>query len=585
MTRSNSLKSSQNREIRGLSRANLEVVVSKKRETFILTALAVTLAAGILTAQPLPVRLYGGNQDDQAHALVEGISTGFCIGGWTRSLGNGSSDAYVVKTDVNGTPQWAVASFGEDDEEIRSMVKTHDNCYVVTGWTESCSTGITNKDVFIAKLDSTGFQLWGYVYGGVQDDEAFSVDMTPDRGFVMTGRTMSFGPLPRPNIFVMKTDSAGMLQWMRTYWMFPNHARDEGRSIAVCPDSGYVVVGRANIFSQVLFDPYILKLDRFGNPTWVYVSNGRLGNDEAYSVTVDPYGYIHAAGLTRSYGSNPGNTDDIFVTQLKLSGQLTWSRTYGWAGGDEQVLDDRSLTVAGAGVALCGPTTSKGPGAPNPNFLIQRLNFAGMPMWVRTHPSPYHPGLQTDIPLPMIRMSNGGFACAGWTDSYSKPSLGGDNFHLATVDQNGDRPVCVEPWEIVVESMPWIEWGIEDSFSRVEHALFPMDFAEVLFDSVCYDSHPQGVRDDGRSALGRSQTIELRAATGAVRLNLARSVHVVVEAYSADGRRLAVLASGRMTAGVHRFSFPAGIPAGPCLVRAIAGKETAILKVVRYSSC
>lgn len=69
------------------------------------------------------------------------------------------------------------------------------------------------------------------------------------------------------------------------------------------------------------------------------------------------------------------------------------------------VLDDRSLiSTPEPALVVCGPTTSVGPGLPNPNILIMKLNYNGGIVWARPHPSAYAPGLLNDVSLSLVRL-------------------------------------------------------------------------------------------------------------------------------------------------------------------------------------
>ncbi len=560
-----------------------EVVMSTRLFVIVVAGLLTLLFVGVAVGQPLPVRLYGGPMSERAYALVEGVDPGFCLAGWTRSFGApGGSDILVTKTDPNGIPQWSRVSFGENDDEAYSMVRTTDQCYTITGWTRSFGPGVPNKNIFVLKLDQAGNQVWGWVYGGMQNDEAYSIVETMDGGYAVTGLTYSFGPAPQPNIFVLKLTAHGMLQWMRVYWMAPNHMEDEGYSIVQTADTGYAVVGRAKTISQAFFNPFVLKLDQRGNIQWLRTVPGEDADDEAYSVAVDLNGDILAGGWTRSFGTSPRNTADMFVSKFDLLGNILWSNSYGWPDGDEQVLDDRSLVgTSDHGSVLCGPTTSVGPGVPNPNFLILKLDPAGLPMWCRSHPSPYDPGLQSDVPLPMIEMRAGGYAVAGWTNSY--PHLGGgDDFHLATLDPMGNRPVCVEPQEPEIESLPWIEWYVEDETCYPELDSIRLEPVVVKFDSICYDTTQTGIRNGAVHPGIPERSLELRTFGSRIELSLARTTIVEVQLFSSDGRQVARIARQQFSAGRHELALPCDIAAGAYLVCATGGGRSASTKVVKF---
>jgi hypothetical protein len=460
-----------------------------QRRVLLLAAFAAVLVVPA-EAQPLPVVIIGDSLNEEATALVEAADSGYCLAGWTQSFGPaGVSNVLVVKTDPMGVPLWAAITIGDGNDEAYSMVRTQDKGYAITGWTESYGVGIPNRNIMVVKLTQAGAMSWGWAYGGPDHDEAYSIWETMDSGFVVAGYTFSYGPQPYPNILVMKLSPAGMFRWGRVYWCAPTHDVDEGLSIIQTPDTGYAVVGRANTIGPGQFDPFILKLSQAGAVQWVQTSPGPPDQDEGHSVALDLQRNILAAGWTRSYGTNPMNKADVFVTQFSLSGIHNWTFTFGWDTDDEYVLDDRSLVATqDSGSAVCGLTASVGPQAPpNPNFLVLKLDGNGALQWARSHPSPADTGLGlSEVALPMIQEGYGGYAIAGWSNSF--PWLGGTldaDFHLLTLDRNGDRPVCVDSQFPETQSMPWLEIMMEDLAFQPSIESMPVVPESVSYHPIC----------------------------------------------------------------------------------------------------
>lgn len=550
--------------------------MKKYRLTVLVAAVAVL---GVAAAQPFPVRLYGDTLDERAEAMVE-AGGGFVLAGWTRSRGPAApafSNILVIRTDAQGIPQWARVSVGGQDDEAYSLVRTRDGGCCLAGFTRSYGIGAPQKNVVLIRLDPQGNTLWGRVYGGLLDDEAFSLVETHEGGFALTGRTWSFGPAPTPNVLLLRTDAAGQLLWLRAYWMFPNHIEDEGWSIVQTPDRGFAVTGRARTVVPNFFNPFVLKLDSTGNRQWLLTVPGTVADDEGRSIAVNGQGNILAAGFTRSFGASPTMGSDIYVAEVNPAGFLQWSRTYGWPGGDEQALGDRSLVAtADGGSAVCGLSTSVGPGLPNANCLLLKLAPNGVPMWCRSHPSAYDPGLGWDVPLAAVEQQAGGYATAGWTNSWPA-RLGRENWMLSTFDAAGNRPVCAEPQSPLSESMPWIEWEAADSLTRPEHDTLVLVPTEVRVDSACFDTSHIGVREaPGRAALPAA----LRVTRGRVWLVVERAGDVRVEVFAPDGRRAGLLFAGRLGAGRHELGLPAGLAAGPWFVRAAGADWNFTAKVV-----
>lgn len=72
-----------------------------------------------------------------------------------------------------------------------SVVETGDGGYALTGRTSSFGAG--GFDSWLVKTDSAGNVQWNQTYGGASDDHAWSVVQTVDGGYALAGSTMSYG--------------------------------------------------------------------------------------------------------------------------------------------------------------------------------------------------------------------------------------------------------------------------------------------------------------------------------------------------------------------------------------------------------
>lgn len=540
---------------------------------------AVLCAVAATASAQQPAMIYGDTLDERALALVEAADSGYCLAGWTRSYGSNApafTNILVIKTDPLGVPQWSLVSVGSNDDEANSMVRALDGGYALCGWTRSYGPGTPNANVLVAKLSAAGVLQWARALGGAADDRAFSIVQTRDSGYAVVGYTYAYGPPPYPNILVLKLDPSGLAQWARAYWCNPHVGEDEGYSIVQTFDGGYAVAGRAKILAPGNFDAFVLKIDAQGNVLWMNFVPG-ADEDEAYSVAQDMQMNVMAAGWTRSYGTNPSVTTDIFVMQCAPSGIPIWQFTYGWPGGDEQTLDDRSLVATlDGGSALCGSTTSVGPGAPNPNFLLLKLNAVGSIQWAYSHPSQNYPGPGSDVPYPLIQGAVGGYAAAGWTNSFG--FLGREDFQFATFSQNGSRVICTDSQLPIPDSFPVDGGRMLDTVFSVGWDALPLEPETVRYHAIC-DTWV-GVRE---ARPGRAQSLHglLLAAGEGISFQLAQAADVDIRMYAADGRRTAVLVRGRLEAGVHRLPLPFSAAPGVYIVNGRVGDKLLLVKVLK----
>jgi hypothetical protein len=63
--------------------------------------------------------------------------------------------------------------------------------------------------VWIFKIEESGTMLWERTYGGPLSDGARSVDPTPDGGYIVGARTLSYGN--GGDFWILKVDDEGRL--------------------------------------------------------------------------------------------------------------------------------------------------------------------------------------------------------------------------------------------------------------------------------------------------------------------------------------------------------------------------------------
>jgi hypothetical protein len=137
---------------------------------------------------------------------VEEASDGGYVAAGSTSSPDGAVDAYVVKTDSSGQPLWERALGGAGPNRFGTIVPTADGGFTLAGETRSAT--LVDYDAYLVRLDGTGNVLWERQFGGSGDDTADDLQPALDGGWVMAGRTGSFGAASGDG-YLVKTDSAG----------------------------------------------------------------------------------------------------------------------------------------------------------------------------------------------------------------------------------------------------------------------------------------------------------------------------------------------------------------------------------------
>lgn len=292
----------------------------------------VTMVAFIQAQTPLVEweKNFGGSEVDKGYDIKQMQDKGYIIVGETYSFGDDEfGDVYLIKTDSSGNLKWEKTFGGHSEfwgEDWGSSVQqTQDKGCIITGSTQSFNDTIY-RDVYLIKTDSSGNLQWQKTFGGIYEDVGNSVQQTIDKGYIITGCTQSFNDSIEGDVYLIKTDSLGNLQWQKT---FGGSGEDAGFSIQQTNDKGYIVIGKKEI-SDISY-AYLIKTDSLGNYKWEKTFGGCESKCGTYSglQTVDK-GYI-ITGLTVQ--GNQKYTD-VYLLKTDSLGNIQWEKTFGGNKGD-----------------------------------------------------------------------------------------------------------------------------------------------------------------------------------------------------------------------------------------------------------
>ena len=322
---------------------------------------------------------------------------------------------------AQSSSEWTATLGGEGDEFAHGVALTGDGGFVVAGETRSYGSG--SQDGWLVKLNSEGDEQWSQTFGGAESDIVYAVYATSDGGFVLAGETHSSedASSSSSDFWLIKADSGGNQLWERSYGSseVTGFARtrksDVARAVRQTSGGGFVMVGSSTGIKGTA--PRIVRTDARGNELWSSTFDDIPGA-VAYDVLVTPSGFV-LAGSSASEKSG----SQAFLVRTNATGSPQWTRYFGGSYNDEA----RSLVrTLDGGFALGGFTWSAGAG--QSDFWLVKADGTGDQVWERTFG-----GVLRDAAHSLLRTSDGGFALAGWSESFR----GGDRFWVVKTDVDG----------------------------------------------------------------------------------------------------------------------------------------------------
>ena len=426
--------------------------------SFSLTSVSTPSAYAWSSAQAT-VSVFGGATSDVGYSIaVDSLGNVYTTGSFngtvdfdpgagvaelTSAGGNASNDIFVSKLDSSGNFVWAKGLGGTSgDDGFGIAVDSSGNVYTTGSFigtadfdpaaetTNLISAGVSERNIFVSKLDSLGNFVWAKGLGGTGADVGRIIAVDSSGNVYTTGyffSTADFDPgagttnlisAGGAEAFVSKLDSSGNFVWAKG---LGGNSTDEGYSIAL--DSSGNVYTTGYFRDTADFDPgagvaaltsasagvneiFVSKLNSSGNFVWAKGLGGTAA-DVGRSIAVDSSGNVYTTGyfigtadfdpgagvanLTSASGS--GGTDrDVFVSKLNSSGNFVWAKGLGGTAADESnsIAVDSSGNVYTTGSFNGTVDFDPGTGVENltsaggSDGFISKLDSSGNYVWAKS---------------------------------------------------------------------------------------------------------------------------------------------------------------------------------------------------------
>jgi len=280
-------------------------------------------------------------------------------------IGVANDQFIVTKYTASGTLAWVKVSSGTSVAAGNGIaLDSQGNIFITGSFSRSLDfagarvvSGDT-RDVFVAKLSSSGNALWMARAGGEFHDEGRAIALDPVGNCYVTGIFQSdakFGDqnltsetdqngIPTTDVFVAKYGSDGTVFWAKRL-----SGRDASGSATDDFGNGVAVDKAGNAYIAGSFGysvasdngtVFLRKYDGAGSVVWTKTAGGS-GDDYANDVTVDTDGNAYIAGVFSSTAlfdtktlTSRGNSD-IFITKYDKDGSVVWALKADGSGGFE----------------------------------------------------------------------------------------------------------------------------------------------------------------------------------------------------------------------------------------------------------
>ena len=251
----------------------------------------------------------------------------------------------VSKYSTSGATSWHRMYTGSGDDIAMSVTGCSFGGYLISGHSNSNDGDFNqnkgNTDVWLFRLDEAGNLIWKKNYGGTDNDTAYSITETADKGFIVAGATTSInGDLAgvshngASDAWLFKVDSSGNLQWSKVY----GGANQDGfKKIIRAPGNTFVCTGYSKSSTVSAngnkggADLWAVRLNAQGGVVWSRTYGG--SNDEAgYGISITPSNGCLIAGYTLSNDQDVKisyGKADSWLVMLSLNGTLDWEKTIG----------------------------------------------------------------------------------------------------------------------------------------------------------------------------------------------------------------------------------------------------------------
>ena len=262
----------------------------------------------------------------------------------------GTKDIWLLKLTANGTLEWQKRYGGTGLDIGNQIVMLNDGNYLVVASSSSNNGDITGNhgtggytDGVLLKISPGGALLWSKCYGGTKNDELLDIEIINGKMYLAGYANSTDGDIP-PNqknydVWLMELDMAGNKIFSKIYGGSQN---DVAYSMSRAGDgsltlAGYTTSSDGDVTgTKGSQDYWVLHISATGTLLWQKTLGGSDAEYATSIITDRDGGYI-IGGISYSIDgditANKGD-GDFWVVKLNAAGDLVWKQNLGGSKND-----------------------------------------------------------------------------------------------------------------------------------------------------------------------------------------------------------------------------------------------------------
>jgi hypothetical protein len=329
------------------------------------------------------------------------------------------------KEPVTGRSQPTFIKFfgGFHTEKAFSAIQTLDGGFVCVG---TSNGGDSYTDIYVVKTDVSGNLQWERKFGGGGNDEGRAVLETAGGELVILGTYAD--NLTEGDMFLLRLDQSGKLNWEKR---IGEPGRNEQAFALKTTRDGHLLLIGSVVNSAGSSDVYAVKLSHTGNIFWEKTFGISGLSDEIHSVAEDRNGNLFWCGA--EYRTREGKqtaTSDMRVILTRPEGSIVWDRAYGGNSSDTGI----EIQVSDGGAIVVGTTFSTNGG--DSDIQITKLFPDGSRWWTKNYNGVPGGVQRNDYGRSISPTNDGGYIVTGSTESRGE---GAQDIYLLKIDRNGEE--------------------------------------------------------------------------------------------------------------------------------------------------